>query len=175
MLKTAMVGSLTVAALATLCWSSAAPRAEAQSGSRTAKRPHYDLLWSWLQRANYRKWNGTDGKAPDLQKGESPHGALIKTYVNERAATDLKNLPSGSVIVKENYSPNRKLMAITVMQRSKGYDPKHGDWYYAKYMPNGKIATTPPEMKSIPVAGRFKMCIDCHSGAAGGDHAFLND
>jgi len=79
------------------------------------------------------------------------------------------------VIVKENYSPDRKLVAITVMQRSKGYDAKHGDWYYAKYLPNGKIATTPPEMKSMPVAGRFKMCIDCHSGAAGGDYAFLND
>jgi len=66
-------------------------------------------------------------------------------------------------------------MVITVMQRSKGYDPEHGDWYYAKYMPDGKIAITPPEMKSMPVAGKFMTCIECHSGAGGNDFAFFND
>jgi len=66
-------------------------------------------------------------------------------------------------------------MAITVMHRSTGYDPDHGDWYYAKYMPNGKIDVTPPEMKSMPVAGKFMMCIECHNDAGGNDFAFFND
>ena len=79
------------------------------------------------------------------------------------------------MIVKEHYSPDKKLMAITVMQRSKGYDPRHGSWYYAKYMPSGKITRTPPEIKSMPVAGRIQMCIECHSGAGGDDFAFFND
>jgi hypothetical protein len=149
--------------------------AEAQSGSRIAKQAHYDALWGWLQKSNYTKWNGADGKAPDFQKGESPHGALIKIYVSAKAATDLKGLPNGSVIVKENYSPDKKLMAITVMHRATGYDPKNGDWYYAKYMPGGEIAKTPPEMKSMPIAGKFNMCIKCHSGADGDDFAFFND
>lgn len=149
--------------------------ADAQSGSRTAKPAHYDLLWAWLQRHDYRKWNGADGQAPDFQKGESPHGALVKIYVDKNAAADLKNLPSGSLIVKENFSPDKKLMAITLMQRSQGYDPEHGDWYYAKYMPDGKIARTPPEMKSMPIAGKFSKCIECHAGADGDDHAFIND
>lgn len=156
-------------------------KAVAQSGSRTparspaAKQAHYDALWAWLKRVDYRKWKGTDGRPPEFQEGQSPHGALIKTYINKEAASDLENLPSKSIIVKENYNPERRLMAITVMQRSKGYDPEHGDWYYAKYRPDGKIDTTPPEMKSMPIAGRFMMCIECHSGADGDDFAFLND
>jgi len=46
MRKTTMFGLLTVTTLATVCWSYLAPRAEAQSGSRTVKQTHYDLLWS---------------------------------------------------------------------------------------------------------------------------------
>jgi len=99
-----------------------APReADAQSGTRVVKQAYYDALWSWLQRTNYAKWNGTDGDTPpDFEKGQSPHGALIKTYVSAKAATNLKDLPNGSVIVKENYSTDKKLMAITVMHRSAG-------------------------------------------------------
>lgn len=149
--------------------------AAAQSGNRTAKAAHYETLWSWLKKYDYRKWNGPDGRAPDFQPGESPHGALIKTYVSKLAARDLEDLPNGSVVVKENYSPEKKLMAITVMQRSDGYDPEHGDWYYAKYMPDGKIAKTPPEMKSMPIAGKVSMCIDCHTGAADDDFLYFND
>jgi len=66
-------------------------------------------------------------------------------------------------------------MAITIMQRSTGYDPEHADWYYAKYQPDGKIAKTPPEKNSMPIAGRFNSCIDCHGGAGGDDYLFLND
>ncbi len=175
MRKAIPIAALTVAGLAMFGLLYPTSEAEGQSGNRTATQAHHDVLWAWLQRSDYTKWKGADGRAPDFKKGESPHGALIKTYVNECAAADLKKLASGSVIVKENYGPDKKLMAITVMQRSKGYDPDHGDWYYAKYMPNGKIDTTPPEMKSMPVAGKFKMCIDCHSGAGGGDYGFLND
>jgi hypothetical protein len=156
-------------------WLLPAPDAHAQSGTRVGKQAHYDVLWSWLQKSNYQRWNGGDGHAPDFQEGESPHGALIKTYVSGVAATNLKDLPNGSVLVKENYSPDKKLMAITVMQRSKGFDPEHGDWYYAKYMPNGQIDKTPPEMKSMPIAGKFMMCTQCHSGAGGDDFAFFND
>ncbi len=172
MKKPLLLAALSALALGVLLQ---APEAQAQSGTRMGKQAHYDVLWSWLQRSNYKQWNGASGQAPDFQKGESPHGALIKTYVSPLAATNLKGLPNGSVIVKESYSPDKKLMAVTVMHRSKGFDPAHGDWYYAKYMPNGQIAKTPPEMKSMPIAGKFMKCTECHSGAGGDDFAFFND
>lgn len=150
-------------------------RAAAQSGTRYVRPTHYDALWSWLRQSSYTNWKGADGAAPEFEKGTSPHGAFIKTYVSEKASGDLKNLASGSVIVKENYNADKQLMAVTVMQRAKGYDPDHGDWYYAKYLPSGRIARTPPDMNNKPIAGKFKSCIDCHSGAEGDDFVFLND
>lgn len=172
MTKVLLIVAIPTVALFATCVFHAPQEAEAQSGKQQA---HYDALWGWLTKSNYTKWNGADGAPPDFEKGKSPHGALIKTYVSARTAKNLIDLPHGSVIVKENYSPDKKLMAITVMHRSTGYDPEHGDWYYAKYMPNGKIARTPPEMKSMPIVGKFKMCIECHSGAGGNDFAFFND
>jgi len=151
------------------------PAMQSGSGTRGAKPAHYDALWSWLKSTDYTKWHGGDGNQVDFQEGNSPHGALIKTYVNTTAAKNLSDSANGSVIVKENYSPDKKLMAITVMQRAKGFDPANGDWYYAKYMPNGQIAKTPPEMKSMPIAGKFSMCIQCHNEAGGNDHLYLND
>ncbi len=149
--------------------------AQAQSRTRGAKQAHYQALWHWLKQVDYTKWPGIDGASPALVEGQSPHGAFIKTYISPKAATNTTNPPSGSVIVKENYSPEQKLMAITVMHRSKGYDPEHGDWYYAKYLTDGKIARTPPEMKNMPIAGKFKKCIACHQGADGNDYLFIND
>ncbi|MBI1903710.1 MAG: cytochrome P460 family protein [Planctomycetia bacterium] len=175
MKKAMLVAAFAVVALFTLGLCYPAPKGDAQSGRPKATQAHYERLWAWLKQSDYTKWNAPNGKAPDFQEGHSPHGALIKTYLSERAAKDRKDLADGSVIVKENYGPDKKLMAITVMHRSKGYDAKNGDWYYAKYMPDGKIDVTPPEMKSMPVAGKFKMCIECHSGAAGGDFLFFND
>jgi hypothetical protein len=175
MKRTLLILAIPTVALLATSFFFAIQEAEAQSGTRRGKQAHYDALWGWIQRAKYTKWNGADGTPPVFEEGQSPHGALIKTYVSAKAATNLNDPPHGTVIVKENYSPDKRLMAITVMHRSTGYDPKHGDWYYAKYMPTGKIAKTPPEMKSMPIAGKFKMCIECHSGAGGKDFAFFND
>ena len=175
MKRTLLILVIPMVALLATSFFYATQEAKAQYRTLAKEQAHYNALWGWLRKANYTKWNGVGGAPPAFEVGESPHGALIKTYVSAKAATDLKNLPNGSVVVKENYSPDKRLMAITVMHRSKGYDPKNGDWYYAKYMPDGKIAKTPPEMKSMPIAGKFKMCIECHSGAGGNDFAFFND
>ena len=67
-------------------------------------------------------------------------------------------------------------MAITAMYRSKGYNPEAGDWYWIKYNPDGTVAKAPPEMRSMPLAGKPMGCIKCHGeGAAGNDFAFFND
>jgi hypothetical protein len=108
--------------------------------------------------------------------GDSPHGAFLKMYLNRTAAGNPKKLPNGSIVIKENYGPDQKqLMAVTVMYRAKGYNPKGGDWFWVKYNPNGTVARTPPEMGSMPIAGKAAGCINCHSGAVDDDFAFFND
>jgi hypothetical protein len=104
--------------------------------------------------------------------GEGPHGAFLKLYANRVAAGAPRELPHGSILVKENYGPDRQtLMAITVMYRSKGFDPEHHDWYWVKYEPDGRVS----QMAGMPVRGKVSMCLECHGGAGGGDFAFTND
>ena len=140
------------------------------------QQPFEVKFWNYLKSAQYKNWApspGTDGTASD---GESPHGAKLKMYLNRVAVSNPKELPHGSIIVKENYGPDAKtLMAITAMYRSKGFDQKNYDWYWVKFMPDGTVARTPTNMGSMPIKGKFKSCIECHGGADGGDFSFLND
>jgi len=82
----------------------------------------------------------------------------------------------GSVVIKENYGEDKKtLVAVTVMYRVKGYNADAGDWYWVKYNADGTVANAPPDKGGMRLSGRVKGCIDCHSGAGGGDFAFIND
>ena len=82
-------------------------------------------------------------------------------------------LPVGSIIVKENYAADRSLKAITVMYKSKGFNPAAGDWFWAKYNPDGTVAMSAAD--AMTLSGRVKACIDCHHSADGDDFAFFND
>ena len=133
-------------------------------------------LWDWLNRAQYHNWAAAPGQKDAAYPGQSPHGAFLKMYLNRKASTDIKNLPHGSVIIKENFGKDGKtLMAVTIMFRTKGYDPKHNDWYWVKYNANGTVARTPPEKGNMKIAGKFSKCIECHSSAEGDDFVFFND
>ena len=152
--------------------------AKAQSGSAVRRAPasFESKFWVYLQSVQYQNWAPAAGQGLDAYPGVSPHGAFLKMYLNRIAAADPKNLPFGSIIIKENYGKDKKtLMAVTVMYRVKDYDPDHKDWYWVKYNPDGTVARTPPDKGSKPIAGKFKSCIDCHAKAAGDDYYYGND
>jgi hypothetical protein len=56
------------------------------------------------------------------------------------------------MIVKENYTPEKVLAAVTVMYKRQGYNPEGGDWFWLKYTPDGAIAAE----------GKVADCIACH-------------
>ncbi len=101
-----------------------------------------------------------------LYKGQHPHGAYLTTYVSKKALKTITkkkgSFPNGSFIVKENYTPEKKLAAVTVMYRVKGYDANAGDWFWAKYAADGKIQKE----------GKVKGCINCHSAQIMNDWVF---
>ena len=103
-------------------------------------------------------WPDEYGKSA-LYAGTEPHGMLLTTYANDLAHDALTNgattMPTGAIIVKENYMPDSTFAAATVMHKVAGYDAQNGDWFWAKYDPNGV-----PED-----AGRVAMCAQCHAGA----------
>ena len=136
-----------------------------------------EQLWRTTLR-DYRGWSAYPG-FEGWQDGNSPHGDVVKYYINAKAARNAAEPRSGSIIVKENYAERKAatLMAVTVMQRIHGYDPDNHDWFWVKYAPDGKVLTNP---KGMPLAGRVakgmpKGCIACHKRAEGGDYLFVND
>ncbi|MBI4687809.1 MAG: cytochrome P460 family protein [Nitrospirae bacterium] len=109
----------------------------------------------------YRAWAMWPGKGK-LYKAAEPHGALLTTFVNDVALESIKNkkgMVNNSIIAKENYTADEKFVGLTVMYKVKGYNPEAGDWFWAKYRPDG----------TAEVSGKVKMCIDCHSKAKDND------
>ncbi|MFO0753749.1 MAG: cytochrome P460 family protein [Thermodesulfovibrionales bacterium] len=108
-----------------------------------------------LRGSPYSHWKMWPGKGK-FYKGTEPHGALLTTYVNDVAYESLRSgrgvLPDDSLIVKENYTADKTLSSLTVMYKVKGYSPKAGNWFWAKYTPEGKAEA----------AGDLEMCITCH-------------
>ncbi len=126
-------------------------------------------LWDYLAKVKYREsfslWPGK-GK---LYKGTEPHGSLLTTYVNQPALDAIRgkkeSMPAGSIVVKENYMPGKKLAAITVMYKVAGFHPEGGDWFWAKYAPDGKIQAE----------GKPGGCIGCHGKKKGNDFLFTGE
>ncbi|GAB4375072.1 MAG: hypothetical protein Kow009_10500 [Spirochaetales bacterium] len=111
----------------------------------------------------YSYWPGHEG----VQPGQAPHGVFHKVYINRTLREALpvasRVAPEGSLIVKENLNADRELNAITLMAKVKGFDPEHGDWYWAKYSPEGKVQAE----------GKVAGCIACHEGMRSNDYIII--
>jgi len=123
-------------------------------------------LWKHITKASpYTQWKFWDDHKGMLE-GNEPHGSFHKVYVNDKAYGSSKApLEYGAIQVKENYSKKKKLMAITVMYKVKGYNPKAGDWFWVKYSPKGKAKPY----------GKPKGCVNCHNAKAENDFIFVHN
>jgi hypothetical protein len=122
-------------------------------------------LYNYIVKQNpYTKWQLWPGKGK-LYKGTEPHGALLTTYVNEpafRSASRKTGMTDAAMIVKENYTADGKLSAISVMYKVKGYNPAKGDWFWGQYGPDG----------SVKAGGKVDSCINCHEKRKDNDYIF---
>lgn len=136
-------------------------------------------LWQKIHGENYRdNWAFFPGKG-ELYKGTEPHGMLLTTYVNKTAEQGLtsgaKELSKGSILIKENYMPDKTLAAITVMEKT---GDEKDDWFWVKYNPDGTVATMEMEkdgkkMKMPVAGGKQTMCAMCHAASTGGIHNIM--
>ncbi len=114
---------------------------------------------------DYRQWPMFPGKEA-LYQGQHPHGAYLTTYVSPAVLAALQSksgkLPDGAIIVKENFSPEKELAAVTVMYRRTGYNPEEGDWFWLKFAPD----------KTVLAEGRVDGCINCHRAVQNNDWVF---
>jgi hypothetical protein len=124
-----------------------------------------EALWTYITVTSpymgWAQWPEHKG----LKPGRSPHGPLNAVYVNG-PMLESKRTPAkyGSIIVKAGYSQNKRLRAITVMYKLEGYNPTAGDWFFAKYSPDGKPGPY----------GKPKGCVGCHSAKADNDYIFIH-
>jgi hypothetical protein len=122
-------------------------------------------LYDYVVKQNpYSKWQLWPGKGK-LYKGTEPHGALLTTYVNEtafRSARKKTRMTDTAIILKENYTADGKLSAISVMYKIKGYNPAGGDWFWGQYDPNG----------NVKAEGKVESCIKCHEKRKDNDYIF---
>jgi len=124
-------------------------------------------VWAILQESDYpARWSVWPGRG-ELYSGGEPHGMLLTTYLNDVAAgaleAQLGAMPRGAILVKENYTPDSVLAAVTVMvKQNPGYNPAHNDWWFMKRNADG----------SVDAAGRGEGCQNCHQDAAANDYVF---
>ena len=124
-------------------------------------------LWTRItDEADYKSysfWPGHDG----IQPGQAPHGVYHKIYINKVLidALPVSNLisPEGTIIVKENLTNDKVVDSITVMVKVKDYNPEVGDWFWAKYSPQGEVLAE----------GTPKGCISCHEGMDRNDYIIV--
>ncbi|MCF6158772.1 MAG: hypothetical protein E3K32_09410 [wastewater metagenome] len=125
-------------------------------------------LWDTMQTAEYQEnWHMWPGKEA-FYSGTRPHGTLLTTYVNNTAYDAIVNgeeqLSNGSIIIKENYTPDKNLTTLTVMEKKEGYNPDDNNWFWVAYSPDG----------SIKMAGKVDACISCHGKESDNDYIFTS-
>jgi hypothetical protein len=163
-MKKTMQSTLVLAVAALLCLPALA--FAMSHGQEMMPKPEGKSLIKYLDKAKYQEsWALFPGKGK-LYEGRHPHGAFLTTYVNDKALKALQErtgmLPDGAIIVKENYSPEKQLMAITTMYRVKGYNADAGDWFWIKSGPDG----------AIMAEGKVEGCISCHGSVIMNDWLF---
>jgi hypothetical protein len=167
--------SLAVAAAA-LAQGSGSSRATPTPPRQQTPQEFAAALWGYINRdkAPYRQWVATETPAPNTVT--DPHGAGGKTYVNDVADKDHLKLGYGAILVREEFGDDaKKPIAVSVMYRAKGTDPKNNDWYWLMFLPDGSVAKSAPEAGGRLILGRVASCIECHQKSGGKDLVFLND
>lgn len=140
----------------------------AESGVAMPGADAAELYGYVTKKSPYTGWQLWPGKGR-MYQGTQPHGEFLTTYVNEAAMSGIKGkkgaMPDAAIIAKENYGPDRKFSALTIIYKIKGYNPAAGDWFWAKYDGSGKVL----------VSGKAEACIRCHEMKKGNDYIFSGD
>lgn len=118
-----------------------------------------------IEENNYKDWKLWPGTT-QFSNGTEPHGELVTVYVSDRAYSAIDNksevMPNGSLIVKENYNPDRELQGLSLMYKVEGYDAVHNDWFWAVFGPDG----------NINAEGQVEACNNCHGIEENNDYLY---
>jgi hypothetical protein len=122
-------------------------------------------LWKYIsQTSPYQKW-GQFAELKGMRSSKAVHGTNVQIWANKPALEAKKApLPDGSIIVKEGMGDDHKVNVVVVMYKVKGFNPEAGDWFWAKYDPDGKVGA----------GGKIQACISCHGGKTQNDYVLAH-
>ncbi len=128
--------------------------------------PDAKQLWNYITQVSpYQKWGHWQDHS-GMQSGRAPHGPKHIVYVNDLGLSSTQPpLKYGSIQVKESFNNAGVKKAITVMYKLKGFNPRDGDWYWAKYSLKGKARP----------AGKARGCIECHGTRERNDFVMVHE
>ena len=119
----------------------------------------------WQEIQGYANWGQAVDWTGVKASLDGTHGDFVQIWLNQEALPSFEDstsadLPYGSISVKEGYSSSdaSSINTITVMKKIEGFDPDHGDWFWASFDPNGDVNK----------AGSISSCYNCH--ASGTDY-----
>ena len=119
----------------------------------------------WQEIQGYSNWGQAVDWTGVKASLDGTHGDFVQIWLNQEALPSFEDstsadLPYGSISVKEGYSSSdgSNINTITVMKKIEGFDPGHGDWFWASFDPNGDVNK----------AGSISSCYNCH--ASGTDY-----
>jgi hypothetical protein len=111
------------------------------------------------------------GQSHSFQLGSRTVDWYTTDFANKQANDEINKAgaiakvtkyPPNSLVVKVNYTKDRKLTGITAMLKVTGYDPADRDWVMAAYSPSGKNISY----------GKVAACIGCHNFVRSADFVF---
>ncbi len=160
--------------LAALCLTACGSKGGESPAPATLPGADAAQLFNYIKNQNpYTSWAAWP-LTTKLYPGRDPHGAFLNNYVNDiavnsiNAATDpaaQHGMADGSIVVKENYGPDKTLAALTVMYKVQNFNPAAGDWFWAEYLPDGTVV----------LSGKVDGCIGCHVNVNANDMLFTGD
>ena len=119
----------------------------------------------WQEIQGYSDWGQAVDWTGVKASLDGTHGNFVQIWLNAQALPSFEDsassaLPYGSISVKEGYSSSdgSSINNVTVMKKIEGFDPDHGDWFWASYDTNGDVNK----------AGSVSSCYNCH--ASGEDY-----
>ncbi|MCE5360777.1 cytochrome P460 family protein [Candidatus Igneacidithiobacillus taiwanensis] len=80
------------------------------------------------------------------------NAAAVQSIRQGGGIVRVERYTNGSLVVKENYNAQKKLVGVTAMLKAKGYDAADRNWVMAAYKPDGTLVSF----------GKVGSCIACH-------------
>lgn len=179
----AVLFALTLPAFAAGCGSSTSPQAPEPAPSASAAPPPATLppvpsitddasLFRQFTQADpvsgYTPFPNAEEFATGRLNGSEAHRPLVRVRLNARAAGALVNgrlpaggrFPDGALLVKEVRNDAAGAVDVYAVMYRDAASPLAGEgWIWAEFRPDGSVF--------YPVAGRGRVCTDCHERAQG--------